>query len=214
MTKSELRKEMKTSLAVLDPVEKAFESMSKCSAVIQSEIFQKCRCVFGFMPMKDEVDVLPVLRAGLQNKKKVLIPKIIDGTNDMEFYFLTDEPNSQVEVNGWGIAEPKSDLRKCNLDELLSELKADEILVLVPGLAFGKDNTRLGRGKGFYDKFLSELKKRPQPLVKANHGSAAPVITHRLLIQFLWKKTTSRLMWFCSSILLVFLQEPYPMPLD
>lgn len=167
MTKSELRKEMKASLAGLDPVGKAFESMSKCSAVIQSEIFQKCRCVFGFMPMKDEIDVLPVLRAGLQNKKKVLIPKIIDGTNDMEFYFLTDEPNSQVEVNVWGIAEPKSDLRKCNLDELLSELKADEILVLVPGLAFGKDNTRLGRGKGFYDKFLSELKKKTAAIGKS-----------------------------------------------
>ncbi len=113
---------------------------------------------FRFQLTQDEVDVLPVLRAGLQNKKKVLIPRIIDGTNDMEFYFLTDEPNSQVEVNGWGIAEPKSDLRKCNLDELLSELKADEILVLVPGLAFGKDHSRLGHGAGFYDKFLGNLK--------------------------------------------------------
>ena len=46
------------------------------------------------------------------------------------------------------------------MDDLLPDLRGDEILVLVPGLAFGKDNSRLGRGKGFYDRFLSELKKK------------------------------------------------------
>ena len=158
MTKQELRKSMKAALAELEPVAKAFESMSKASAIIQSEIFKKSRCIFGFMPMKDEVDVLPVLRSGLQQGKKILIPKIIDGTNEMDFYFLTDEPNSQTEKNSWGIYEPKAELEKCSLDELLAEVKADEILVLVPGLAFGKDNSRLGRGKGFYDRFLTELK--------------------------------------------------------
>lgn len=160
MTKAELRKEMKTALAGLDPVGKSFESMSKCVAVIQSEIFTKVKCIFGFMPMNDEVDVLPVLRAALQQEKKVLIPRIIDGTSDMEFYFLTAEPNSQTEVNKWGIPEPKTELEKCDLDCLLADLRGDEILVLVPGLAFGKDNSRLGRGKGFYDRFLSELKKK------------------------------------------------------
>ena len=110
--------------------------------------------------MKDEVDVLPVLRTALQQGKKVLIPRIIDGTCDMEFYYLTDEPNSQTESNKWGIAEPKTELEKCVMDDLLPDLRGDEILVLVPGLAFGKDNSRLGRGKGFYDRFLSELKKK------------------------------------------------------
>ena len=114
----------------------------------------------GQRAMKDEVDVLPVLRTALQQGKKVLIPRIIDGTCDMEFYYLTDEPNSQTESNKWGIAEPKTELEKCVMDDLLPDLRGDEILVLVPGLAFGKDNSRLGRGKGFYDRFLSELKKK------------------------------------------------------
>lgn len=160
MTKAELRKEMKSILADLDPVGKSFESMSKCMAVIQSEIFSKVKCVFGFMPMKDEVDVLPILRTALQQDKKVLIPKIIDGTNEMEFYFLTDEPNRQTESNRWGIAEPKAELERLVMEEFLTKVKGNEILVLVPGLAFGKDNSRLGRGKGFYDRFLSELKKK------------------------------------------------------
>ncbi|WP_407397827.1 5-formyltetrahydrofolate cyclo-ligase [Treponema sp.] len=160
MTKAELRKEMKSILADLDPVGKSFESMSKCMAVIQSEIFSKVKCVFGFMPMKDEVDVLPILRTALQQDKKVLIPKIIDGTNEMEFYFLTDEPNRQTESNRWGIAEPKAGLERLVMEEFLTKVKGNEILVLVPGLAFGKDNSRLGRGKGFYDRFLSELKKK------------------------------------------------------
>lgn len=160
MTKVELRKNIKDSLAKLDPVEKAFESMSKCTAIVQSEIFKKAECIFAFMPMKDEVDVLPILRIGLKENKKILIPKVINGTNDMDFFFLTDEPNYQTEEGSFGIYEPKTELNKCNLDEFFKDTKINEIFVLVPGLAFGKDNSRLGRGKGFYDKFLSNLKSK------------------------------------------------------
>lgn len=160
MTKAELRKEMKALLASLDPVGKAFESMAKCVNVIQSDMFQKARAIVGFMPMKDEVDILPVLRTGLQQGKKIILPKIIGGTNDMDFYFITDEPNQQTEANSWGVYEPKPELEKCDLYQLLDSIGEGTILILVPGLAFGLDGSRLGRGKGFYDKFLFELKKK------------------------------------------------------
>ncbi|MBQ0039018.1 MAG: 5-formyltetrahydrofolate cyclo-ligase [Treponema sp.] len=157
---------MKSIVASLDPVGKAFESMSKCVGIIQSDMFRKADAIVGFMPMKDEVDILPVLRTGLQQNKKVILPKIIDGTNDMDFYYITDEPNQQTESNSWGVYEPKAELEKCDMDELLSSITDGKILVLVPGLAFGQGGTRLGRGKGFYDKFLSGLKKRAAEMGK------------------------------------------------
>lgn len=160
MTKIELRKEMKSVLLSLDPVGKAFESMSKCVGFIQSEVFRKSKAVFGFMPMKDEVDVLPVLRTALQQGKMIFLPRIIEGTNEMEFFRMTGEPNEQTEANSWGIYEPRAGLEKCDMDELFHKVDADEIAVLVPGLAFGTDGTRLGRGKGFYDRFLGDLKRK------------------------------------------------------
>lgn len=160
MTKIELRREMKTVLASLNPVEKAFESMSKCVNFIQSDIFKNAGAIYGFMPMKDEVDILPVLRTAMQQGKMVFLPKIIEGTCEMEFFRITDEPNQQTQANSWGIYEPKPGLEKYDISDVLENTAGNKIVVLVPGLAFGRDNTRLGRGKGFYDRFLGELKRK------------------------------------------------------
>ena len=160
MTKIELRREMKAVLASLNPVEKAFESMSKCVNFIQSDIFKNAGAIYGFMPMKDEVDILPVLRTAMQQGKMVFLPKIIEGTCEMEFFRITDEPNQQTQANSWGIYEPKPGLEKYDISDVLENTAGYKIVVLVPGLAFGRDNTRLGRGKGFYDRFLGELKRK------------------------------------------------------
>lgn len=166
MTKIELRKEMKAVLASLNPVEKAFESMSKCVNFIQSDIFKNAGAIYGFMPMKDEVDILPVLRTAMQQGKMVFLPKIIEGTCEMEFFRITDEPNQQTQANSWGIYEPKPELEKYEIDDVLKNTAGNKIVVLVPGLAFGRDNTRLGRGKGFYDRFLGNLKRKAAEIDK------------------------------------------------
>lgn len=159
ITKQEYRKTIRHQLKSLDPVSKAFESMEYCIKFIQSDTFKTARIIFGFMSMKDEVDILPILRNALSQNKKVLLPKMHSSSNDMDFYYITDEPNSQTEQNEWGIYEPVKTLEKADINKICSEYKPEEIAVLVPGLAFGRDYSRIGRGKGFYDKFLSELLK-------------------------------------------------------
>ncbi len=163
MTKAELRKQMKETLAGLDPVGKAFESMGKCVGFIQGSTFRDAGLVIGFMPMKDEVDILPILRTAIDQGKKVLLPRMIEGTNRMDFYRITGEPNQQTEPNSWGVYEPRDDLEKVSIAQMVSysseEKRDGSIVVLVPGLAFDAQGNRLGRGKGFYDVFLGELRK-------------------------------------------------------
>ena len=160
---------MRETLSSLDPIAKAFESASLCMRFIQSETYKNARAIFGFMPLKDEVDILPILRAALAARKKVLLPKIAGKTkmpckmesgrsgDAMDFYFVESDPPEETEESACGIFEPKQSCEKADIEKLYSRFCGEEIVVLVPGLAFTKDGFRLGRGGGYYDKFLEKL---------------------------------------------------------
>ncbi len=167
--KKSLRKKMREKLSSLDPVAKAFESAGLCLRFIQSETYKSSRVIFGFMPLKDEVDILPILRAAIADGKKVLLPKIarktksdckteIDG-GKMDFHFVEKNPVEETEAGTHGIFEPKPSCEKADIEKIFEEFCGEEIVVLVPGLAFTKDGFRLGRGGGYYDRFLEEIQK-------------------------------------------------------
>jgi 5-formyltetrahydrofolate cyclo-ligase len=75
---------------------------------------------------------------------RLVLPKV-NGNNLEHYYF---EGLHQLEINKWGIEEPKqgipADVKKIDL-------------VLVPLLCFDEQGNRVGYGKGFYDQFLSAL---------------------------------------------------------
>lgn len=192
MEKKNLRKSMKEILLKMDPVTKAFESCGRCVAFIQSEYFRNSKVIFGFMPLNDELDVLPVLREALNQNKKVLVPKIIAGTSKMDFHFIEKDFNAETEKGGYGIYEPSSSCIKADLSKICMEYSGREISVLVPGLAFGKDGSRLGRGKGFYDVFLKDLSSRckEKPFFcgvcyRAQITESVPVEDHDIKVDFL-----------------------------
>lgn len=156
--KKKFRKECTNLLASLDPITKAFESCGKCVSFIQSRVFCDSDIFFGFMPTKNEMDILPVLRTALEQGKKVLVPRVVPGSRDMDFFYIEKDLNRETELGTFGIYEPVKGLAKADMQEI-SEKFGEKICVLVPGVAFGKDHSRLGHGAGYYDKFLGNLKK-------------------------------------------------------
>lgn len=101
---------------------------------------------FVKIPSENEID-LDWINKQLSSEGRLALPKV--GLNGLEFYqvdkmeFLTSRPP-------YNIPEPNSIyFRKIDLEELS--------VVLVPGLAFNRDCYRLGRGCGYYDKFLEKL---------------------------------------------------------
>jgi len=74
------------------------------------------------------------------------------------------EDLSALPRNAWGIAEPHDESTRETVFDAL-----DLDLVLVPGLAFDATRRRLGKGRGFYDRFLTsylaatEAAGKPRP---------------------------------------------------
>jgi 5-formyltetrahydrofolate cyclo-ligase len=104
--------------------------------------------------MKYEIDTTPLLECAFYDKKDIFIPKVM---NDRLIFFQICEhdPNEQWEIGMFGIREPVS--RKALLAENFP------CLIITPGLAFDRNGNRLGRGKGYYDRFFAELDARNLP---------------------------------------------------
>lgn len=98
-----------------------------------------------FLSLPDEIDTTPVVLRAWQARKRVLAPKVSWNQRRMlpiEIRSLTDD----LTLSSMGMREPVAGIPfpASMLD-----------LVIVPGLGFDEYGNRLGRGRGFYDRFLA-----------------------------------------------------------
>ena len=105
--------------------------------------------------------VVLCIQATLNSKidlSNVLQYKKIRETYLTDFYFLNQEKmiSEQTELGEYGVTVPLSTLEKFDFNAI-----PENTMVLVPGLAFDKKGNRLGKGKGYYDKFLQKLLSSP-----------------------------------------------------
>ena len=83
-----------------------------------------------------------IIEAAWNDGKEVAVPKVVG--QDMVFYKLTDF--AQLEKGYFGIPEPAR-------GEIV---QWEEALMIMPGVAFDRQNHRVGYGGGFYDRFLEK----------------------------------------------------------
>lgn len=167
--KREARTKMRRTLLAINAAAREEKSKRAAFNFLQSSIYKDAECVAAFFSLPDEIDTLPVLEQAARDKKTILLPRIVAGSNAMDFYALAaplglasdfsaapvlglQSLDTQTEVNQWGIREPLATLPLIPKEKIPARTA-----ILVPGLAFAKDGRRLGRGKGFYDRYLSEL---------------------------------------------------------
>lgn len=241
--KKAARAKARLLLKDLSAAEREEQSQKAAASFLNSSIYKSAECVAAFFSLADEVDVFPIIARAFMDKKRVLLPRIVAGSNAMDFYELAaplglasdsvaapvlgveavsdnaapvlgvesvsesaaqvtgfqslkargldESPKSgglifgppglsddsalasapvlgveavpprvsvlqtlfaQTEANAWGIREPLPTLPLVSKEKIPARTA-----ILVPGLAFCNDGRRLGRGKGFYDRYLSEL---------------------------------------------------------
>lgn len=101
--------------------------------------------VYAYYSLPDEVNTHQLLDELLRQGKSVFLPKVI-GAETMTWHPY--EGRQSLHEGAFGIMEPTTGA--CDVAGVLSRS-----CILVPGVAFDAEGHRLGRGRGYYDRFLA-----------------------------------------------------------
>ncbi|MFH1691852.1 MAG: 5-formyltetrahydrofolate cyclo-ligase, partial [Candidatus Omnitrophota bacterium] len=127
---------------------KSFEISEKLFAL---KDFVKAKTILFYLSFDGEVDTLRMIKDSMKQGKRVAVP-VIQKEHKKIIPSLVEELDSELKIGPYGVRHPK--------DEHIRPITAERLdLVIVPGLAFDEAGNRLGRGMGYYDRFLSQLPK-------------------------------------------------------
>ena len=147
--KSSLRDEIRARVRSLSPAMRSSKSVDLCARLRTQPLWSKAGSVLMFAPLADEPDIWPLLTEALALGKAVALPSFVPGTNVYTARRIVD-PTRDLVIGQFGIRE---------VAEVSPEMALNQLdLVFVPGIAFDPHGRRLGRGKGFYDRLLADVR--------------------------------------------------------
>lgn len=146
--KEKIREWVKEKLKELPEEERRKKSEKIKAHLLTHPWFEGAKHIFIYLSFQKEVDTFPIIRESLKAGKTILVPWTV---NQQEMIPVVLKKLENLEKGKWGIPQPveKFPFPREKID-----------LVILPGLAFDKKGNRLGRGKAFYDRFLSSLSSR------------------------------------------------------
>ncbi len=108
---------------------------------IKSIINGNIKSIMLYVPINNEVDLIPLARDLFLEKKTVIFPKLIN-YYDIEPYYI-DDLYFDFKPGAYNIPEPDTKPYTEAID-----------LALIPGVTFSIDGNRIGYGKSYFDRFL------------------------------------------------------------
>ncbi len=175
--KKELRRRIRRRLEEFSFEEQQRESQAVNAAFVRRPEWSESRDVLLFLSMSGEIDTRGLLQAAIDTGKRVWAPRMHG--REMEFHLIWDgdrsgtseEPGSRgdqsaagparvpplsyldLTYNPYGIWEPHNSAPV--FGQAAEAGPSGPCIMAAPGLAFDRSGGRLGRGKAYYDKWLS-----------------------------------------------------------
>ena len=147
MDKKELRQFIRNKKRQYSSSQLEELSLSVLSRLNGNEHLQRAETILMYYSLSDEVNTHAYIDQLLTEGKKILLPEVIDGEN-MVIREYTGKHD--LKEGAFHIMEP--------IGSLFPEERYQELdLAIIPGMAFDENHNRLGRGKGYYDRFLQKI---------------------------------------------------------
>lgn len=149
--KADLRKELKKQLkAVPEEKKKEWDGML-LRRILSLPQMEQAAWVYGYMALSWEAGTRELLLTLLERGKRVALPRVLG--EEMDFFEIRSF--SELSEGAYHILEPGMECPRAS---------SSDALLLVPGMAFTSKGDRLGKGGGYYDKFLT---KEPEHMTVA-----------------------------------------------
>jgi 5-formyltetrahydrofolate cyclo-ligase len=144
-TKAGLRAASKASLCSLFTDDIADHSLAIAHLLADVSAYQQATTIGLYAATAREVQTNAIHQHARKADKKVCYPRIIDKASSQMVFASVDRQES-LTTGAFGIPEPEAS--EC----VGARPRLD--CIMIPGLAFDRKGHRLGRGAGFYDRWL------------------------------------------------------------
>lgn len=140
LTKEEQRKIARENLNKMSYFDRSFKSQMIVSDIINSKLINNHSHILLYKAMITEVNIDWLLEFAMTYGKQCYLPRVNGDNIELVKY------PCRLKKGAFGILEPVGEAVQTNID-----------LCIVPVLAVDKNNNRLGKGKGYYDRFFAKF---------------------------------------------------------
>ena len=146
-TKQDYRDSVAAACKQLTEAEKNLAQAGIYQQLFNLPEFKKAKTILAYVSCQHEIDTQPLLTSCLSSEKQLLLPKINRKNISLHIYPITNLEQDLVCGPYANILEPKGHTETFPKDQVID-------LIIIPAMAFDKKGQRLGRGMGYYDRFL------------------------------------------------------------
>ena len=140
--KQKVRELLAQKRRIMPVDERTIQSTKILEQIESLPVFQSAKTILLYYPIQNEVDVLPLVKR-YKHEKTILFP--VSHRRGMTVHPYAG--NAMMHRGKFGIPEPTTPAYEGTID-----------LMIVPAVAFDKKGRRLGRGGGYYDRFIKKIK--------------------------------------------------------
>lgn len=165
LTKQAIRSKMMFKLKTQKEEYRSRKSKLIQDKLLRNKVFRKAKIVMFYIAFGGEVNTREMIREAKKIGKLICVPICRKDKEIMQPAMLVD--HAKLKKGPYGVWEPVAQTR----------VKPEDLdLIVVPGLAFDKKGNRLGRGKGYYDRFLGSLSDKTPSIGLAFDFQILPLI--------------------------------------